>query len=201
MARKKAAASAKSSPAKAAKADTVFCLKITLDWLKPDVWRRVEVPDCTLWELHAVIQLCMPWTDSHMWSFEVGRDEQYSLQADRELGFRPADRVKLSQLAARDVKKIRYTYDFGDSWDHIIVFEKPVARDPKAKYPRCVAGARACPPDDCGGPPGYEQLLEVLADPKHRDHEDMIEWAGGPIDPEAFDLGETNKSLQRLKLK
>ena len=201
--RSKAKPKAAAAPAKP---DTVFRLKIVLKWIKPDIWRRVEVPDCTLEDLHWVIQLCMPWTNSHLWEFTVGK-ERYGMDVDDapfamdDDDSEPAHKVQLSKLAADGVKKFTYMYDFGDSWDHIITLEKPVPRDPKAKYPRCVAGARACPPDDCGGAPGYEQLLEVLADKKHPDHEDMMEWAGGPIDPEAFDLDAANKQLQRLKLK
>jgi hypothetical protein len=196
----------KAAPAKPAKGDTVFTLKIVLKWLKPEIWRRVELPDCTLEDLHWVIQLCMPWTNSHLWEFTVGNqrfgmdmeDAPFAMEEDDS---EPAYEVQLSKLVAAGVKKFNYQYDFGDSWDHIITFEKPATRDPKAKYPRCVAGARACPPDDCGGAPGYEQLLEILADKKHPDHEHMMEWAGGPIDPEAFDLDAINKALQQLKLK
>ena len=195
---------AKKKPA-TPKTATVHRLKITLDWLKPAIWRRVELPDCTLWDLHAVIQLCMPWTNSHLWEFEISRTERYGDDMDEMFGVEtdaePADSVKLSDLVTRGIKKFRYMYDFGDSWLHIIQFEKPVARDPKAKYPRCVAGERACPPDDCGGAPGYEYLLEILADPKHPEHEDRLEWTGGPIDPEAFDIDAINKYLQKLKLK
>jgi len=204
----KPAAKPKAAPAKGEKADAVFKLKISLKWLKPEIWRRVEVPDCTLEDLHWVIQLCMPWTNSHLWEFTVGTkrygmdmDDAPSAFALGDDGSEPAHGVKLSDLAAGGVKKFTYTYDFGDSWDHVVAFEKPVPRDPKAKYPRCVAGARACPPDDCGGAPGYEQLLEVLADKKHPDHKDMMEWVGRPIDPEAFDLDAANKRLQRLKLR
>jgi hypothetical protein len=185
-------------PGAPAAADTVYRLKISLHWLRPMIWRRVEVPDCTLRDLHRVIQACMPWTNSHMWSFEVSRDERYGDEDDEELDYRSADRVRLSDLAARGVKKFGYLYDFGDSWEHVIAFEKPVARDPEAAYPRCVAGARACPPDDCGGPPGYEHLLAVLADPNHPDHAHMLEWAGGPIDPEAFDQDAANRNLRQL---
>jgi hypothetical protein len=203
---KKPGAKPKPAPAKAATGDTVYTLKIVLKWLKPDIWRRVEVPDCTLEDLHWVIQLCMPWDNSHMWEFRVGR-ERYGMDMD-DAPFamddddgEPAHTVTLSKLVADGVKKFEYTYDFGDSWDHVITFEKPAARDPKATYPRCVAGQYACPPDDCGGAPGYGQLLEVLADKKHPDHEHMMEWAGGPIDPEAFDLDAINKNLRQLKLK
>jgi hypothetical protein len=136
-----------------------------------------------------------------MWSFEISRNERYGDQDDRELDYQSADRVRLSELAARGVKKFGYLYDFGDSWEHTITFEKPVAREPKVKYPRCVAGARACPPEDCGGAPGYYHCLDALADPKNPEHAWKIEWLGGSFDPEAFDLVATNKELRRVKLR
>ncbi|QJW96363.1 plasmid pRiA4b ORF-3 family protein [Frigoriglobus tundricola] len=179
----------------------MFRLKISLKYLTPMIWRRIETPDCTLWDLHGIIQLCMPWANYHMWDFAVTRAERYGPEDDPEMDYLDAGRVTLSQLAQRGVKKLAYTYDYGDSWDHVVAFEKPVARDPKAKYPRCVAGARACPPEDCGGFPGYENLLAVLADRKHPDHKDMKKWAGGLIDPEAFDTDAVNADLQKLKFK
>lgn len=197
MARKKPAGL---PPAATPKTDDVYRLKVALEYLKPQVWRRVEVPDCTLERLHEVIQRVMPWDSSHLWCFEVGRTRY----VDREfLDFpedRPASGATLGQLAAAGVKKFRYTYDFGDSWDHQVAIEKTVPREPKVKYPRCTAGARACPPDDCGGFPGYERLLDVLGNPKDPEHEDMLEWAGGPIDPEAFDPAAVNKDLAKLKM-
>lgn len=200
MARKKADLPAK-APKVAAKTDTVFRLKISLKHITPTIWRRIEVPDCTLWDLHAIIQLCMPWANYHMWDFAVTRDERYGPDDDAEMEYRDAGRVELSQLAKRGVKKIAYMYDYGDSWDHLVTFEKPVARDPIAKYPRCIAGARACPPEDCGGFPGYDYLLEILANPKHEDYAERVEWLGGVYDPEAFDIGATNVALQKLKIK
>jgi hypothetical protein len=202
MARKKAdpKPKAKSAPTPA-KSDTVFRLKIALKYLTPPIWRRIETPDCTLWDLHAIIQCSMPWYDYHMWDFTITRDERYGPEDDAEMDYSDAGRVKLSHLVARGVKKFTYMYDFGDSWDHLITFEKPVARDPKVKYPRCVAGERAGPPEDCGGFPGYEYLLEILADPKHPEYEERLEWLGEAIDPEAFDLAAINSNLQKLKLK
>ena len=184
-----------------APATTVFRLKISLKFITPMIWRRVETPDCTLWDLHAIIQLCMPWYDSHMWDFAVTREERYGPDDDVEMGYRDAARVKLSELVKRGVKKLTYVYDYGDSWEHVVTFEKPVPRDPKAKYPRCIAGARAGPPEDCGGVPGYEELLEILANPKHEEYAERLEWLGGGYDPEAFDIDTVNADLQKLKIK
>jgi hypothetical protein len=176
-------------------------LKIALKYITPMIWRRVETPDCTLWDLHAIIQLCMPWYDYHMWDFAVTRTERYGPEDDEEMDYRDADRVKLSQFARRGVKKLTYVYDYGDGWEHVVTFEKPVPRDPKAKYPRCVAGARAGPPEDCGGAPGYDYLLEILANPKHEEYEERLEWLGGGFDPEEFDIDAVNADLRKLKIK
>ncbi|MBI3554008.1 MAG: plasmid pRiA4b ORF-3 family protein [Elusimicrobia bacterium] len=94
----------------------------------------------------------------------------------------------------------RYEYDFGDGWTHTILVEKTLPPDDPKKYPLCLEGARACPPEDCGGVPGYEETLEIIADPKHPEHEERLEWLGEPYDPEAFDLATLNKKLARLKL-
>jgi hypothetical protein len=206
MARKRTPGpAAKPRAAKPVTGDTVFSLKITLNWVSPAVWRQIELPDCTLEDLHLVIQVCMPWGNSHLWEFSVG-EQRFGMGMEDEFGDmygddenEPAFSVRLTDLVKTKVKTFRYTYDFGDSWEHTIALEK-TAREPKAKYPRCVAGERACPPDDCGGAPGYENLLEILANRKHPEHKEMLQWAGGQIDPEAFDLNAINKALARVKL-
>jgi hypothetical protein len=193
MARAKAAAPP-------ANAGTVFRLKIALTDIAPMIWRRVETPDCTLWDLHQIIQAAMPWADSHMWDFAVTRAERYGPEDDEEMDYRDAAGVTLSSLKERGVKKLSYTYDYGDSWDHAVTFEKPVARDPGAKYPRCVAGARAAPPEDCGGAPGYLNLVALMADPKDPEYAERVEWLGGAYDPEAFDLAAISSRLQKLDI-
>jgi hypothetical protein len=178
----------------------VYRLKVSLDYIRPMIWRRVEVPDCTLEVLHEVIQRCMPWNSSHLWCFEVGRTRYLDPEFLDFPEDRPANGVRLGGLAAAGVKKLKYTYDFGDTWDHQVTVEKTVPREPGVKYPRCTAGARNCPPDDCGGFPGYERMLYILGHPGHEEHEDMLEWVGGSFDPEAFDLDAINKDLAKLKV-
>jgi hypothetical protein len=187
-------------PAPAFPNDTVYRLKIALEGIVSQIWRRVEVPDCGLEILHEVIQICMPWDSHHLWCFHVGKTRYIDPEFIDFPEDKPADKTRLSDLVAAGVKEFRYEYDFGDSWYHRITVEKTLPRDPKVKYPRCTAGARACPPEDCGGPPGYERLLYILAHPKHEEHQDMMEWAGGPIDPHAFDPGDANPELGKLKL-
>src|SRR5262249_4936275 len=105
---------------------------------------------------------------------------------------------RVGQIANMGYKKFRYTYDFGDNWRHTIQVEKVLAPAAGERYPKCVKGKRACPPEDCGGVWGYAELLEALADPKHKRHEELKEWVGGEFDPEAFDIEAVNDELQAL---
>jgi hypothetical protein len=93
---------------------------------------------------------------------------------------------------------MNYVYDFGDGWTHRLTVEKVLAAEPGVGYPRCVSGRRACPPEDVGGPWGYDGFLEAMADPTHPEHEQYREWVGGPFDPAAFDLDEVNEELAVL---
>jgi Plasmid pRiA4b ORF-3-like protein len=124
-------------------------------------------------------------------------------RADRELGHRSEAPVTLEQVAAQAKDKISYTYDFGDDWVHEIVVEKVLGRDPALTYPRCTGGRQAAPPDDCGGIWGYEELVEILADPRHPEHEERLEWLGlddaGQFDPAAFNVDEVNQALTKRR--
>lgn|GEM_PF-412835 len=176
--------------------DRVYQLKITLQDVRPPVWRRVRVPaDTTLTGLHRVIQAAMGWEDRHLWKFEIGGAE-YGENLDGGWGepIRSAGRARLDGVAdAGDV--LRYEYDFGDSWEHRVRVEKVLPAGDGSGDPECVAAERACPPEDSGGPWGYDHLLEVLADPSHPEHDDMRAWVGGKFDPEAVDLREIDRRL------
>jgi len=176
----------------------VYSLRITLNGTKPPIWRRVEVPDCTLTQLHEVIQNAMGWEFSHLWMFTIAGDH-YSEPMENIYGAESEDldagKHRLCQFADSGKKKFAYQYDFGDSWDHTIVIEKSLEPGPKVKYPQCTAGAGACPPEDCGGVWGYYNLLEALANPKHPEHDELKEWVGGAIDPQKFDLDQINRRL------
>jgi hypothetical protein len=187
------------APSKSTKKQaTVYQLKITLADIKPPVWRRIEVKDCTLTILHEIVQTVMGWDGYHLWAFEIG-GEQYGEDPEGEMEMTIARKVKLSQIVQAGLKKFRYTYDFGDNWDHVIQVEKVLEADPKVKYPRCVKGSRACPPEDCGGAWGYGDFLEAVQNPKHKSHEEMLEWVGGEFDPEAFDIEAVNKELASVR--
>lgn len=179
----------------------VYQLKVTLRGTDPPIWRQLLVPaDVTLAYLHSVLQLAMGWDDDHMHEFSVGR-QRFGVTDVFADGPEVIDErtVPLSSVLARPRSKVLYIYDFGDDWHHDIVLEKVVAREPGRDYPTCVAGERRGPPEDCGGVPGYYDLLAVIGHPEHEDHEERLEWLGDGFDPEAFSVDEVNQRLARLQ--
>jgi len=174
-----------------------FQIKITLKGIKPPIWRRVLVaPEISLDKLHDVLQIVMGWTNSHMHQFE-SREGYFSHPSFEMEETHSSLKATLASVLRRAKSTIRYEYDFGDSWDHQILLEKVVELDSGA-VAVCLGGKRACPPEDCGGVWGYENLLKIMKDPKHPEHEEMSEWAGKDFDPEAFDLEEINAQLAKL---
>ena len=178
----------------------IYQIKVTLLWTKLPIWRRLLVPSSlTLAQLHDVLQTAMGWEDCHMHEFTAGKrrfggpELSEGFMGDPEVESERATR--LSAVLARVGAKMIYTYDFGDGWEHSIVLEKRLPPEQDAVYPICLDGQRACPPDDCGGIPGFYHLLEILANPKHKEHNGMLEWVGGAFDPEAFSVDKINKSL------
>jgi hypothetical protein len=180
------------------KSGPIYQLKITLANVKPPVWRRVEVTDCTLSGLNQIIQIVMGWGDAHLWAFDVG-GRQYGEDETGEMEMESSSTLRLSNVVQAGIKKFQYTYDFGDNWDHVILIEKVLEPDPQVKYPRCVKGSRACPPEDCGGPWGYGDFLDAIQNPRHESHREMLEWVGDGFDPEAFDLVAVNTGLNSLR--
>ena len=185
--------------AKAKEPGVVYQLKITLRDIKPPVWRRVQVKDCTLGKLHDTIQSVMGWTNSHLHAFEIGGEQYGEPDPSGMLETKDERKMKLSQVVAQGHKKFSYTYDFGDNWDHLIQVEKVLDAEPGARYPRCLAGERACPPEDCGGSWGYPDFVEAIQNPKHPEHKDLKEWVGGEFDPEAFDTEAVNEELRAIR--
>lgn len=177
----------------------ILRIKATIEGVRPPVWRRLEVPaDLNLYSLHWCLQIAFGWTNSHLHSFEVGGLSFAPKDTEGEGEYLDSRLQPLWPLEGR-VKKFDYTYDFGDNWRHKIEIEEWTYAREGVKYPRCTAGARACPPEDCGGEGGYEELLKALSDLKHENHEDMKEWVGPYFDPEAFDLDAVNKELRKIK--
>lgn len=180
--------------------DAVYQLKIVLHGSKPAIWRRILVRGGTSLELlHVILQEAMGWQDCHLYFFEADK-VQYN-PPEMEDGFEDAESVLnyiLAAVAPEPKAKIKYEYDMGDGWMHAITVEKILPADAKLKLPYCVAGERACPPEDCGGLWGYYAMLDILGDPKHPDYAEMKERICDDFDPDAFDLEAVNKRLKRL---
>lgn len=188
------------APRKSATAQTVYQLKITLEDAKPPIWRRVQVRDtATLQQLHQIIQLAMGWTDSHLHQFMIQGVEYGQPLPEYDFNVRNERTVKLNQLVTGEKFKFRYTYDMGDCWDHQILVEKILPPEADRRYPICLTGKRACPPEDCGGVWGYAEFVAAIQDSAHPDHEQMLEWIGGHFDPNEFDLDEVNEQLSVIK--
>ena len=177
----------------------VHQLKVTLKGSSPPIWRRILVPgDISLAKLHRILQITMGWWNCHLHVFEIHGREYGQPDRNLELEFENEQRVKLGEIVSEKDRFV-YQYDFGDDWRHQIVVEKIVPREEGKRYPACVAGARACPPEDCGGIWGYANFLATIKDPKHKEHESMLEWIGGSFDSEAFNLEQVNQQLRGLK--
>lgn len=179
----------------------IYQLKITLRDASPPIWRRVLVPGkFNLYKVHKVIQLAMGWTDSHLHHFIID-NEFYSLPDEELDEWEPIDerKFKLEQIAPELNYKFIYEYDFGDSWLHEILVEKILSPVPGEKYPQCIKGKRACPPEDVGGVWGYDTFLQALQDEDHEEHDSYLEWVGGEFDPEALNLIGINQALGRVK--
>ncbi len=178
----------------------VFQLRIQLENLTPTVWRRLLVPGgVRLAKLHEIFQAAMGWTNSHLHSFTIGEDlygmhiEDYP---DDEL-----DETEFTVFVALrgGVRRFRYEYDFGDSWEHEVTVEATTWSPLALKHAVCLDGQNACPPEDVGGVGGYAQFLEALADPLHEEHDSYLVWVGYKFDPEAFELAAANAALQRQR--
>jgi len=175
---------------------TVYQLSVTLLNIQPSIWRRLLVPaDMPLKRLHDALQIAMGWQDCHLFQFAVG-DVRYGIAGARiDPEMKKETGVKLKTLLPKPGAKLIYEYDFGDARQHEIVLEEILPWPEHHLLPRCVAGERACPPENSGGYPGYEHLLAVLKDSLHPDHSGMREWVGEDFDPETFDLSAVNFRL------
>jgi len=181
--------------------DAVYILRITLEAVEPPVWRRVQVPgSITLERLDMVIQKAMGWRNVHLHEFVVG-GTRYGQPEPDEPHYKVEPEWKLTLRGAAPTKgaRFRYVYDLGDGWGHEVLVEAIQALAAPLKHPVCLAGERACPPEGCGGTPGYANLLDVLRDRTHPEHRDMLAWAGRGFNPERFDLAAVNRKLKLLK--
>ncbi len=166
---------------------------------KPPVWRRVQLrADTRLDQLHEILQAALGWENYHLHAFSFGEEEFGPRDPELGLDFSDERRVTLGELTDLGAR-FRYTYDFGDNWEHEILVEDLLDPDPETHYPILVAAKGACPPEDCGGTWGYADLKEILADPGHDEHQERLEWLGlenaSEFDPNAVTLEQLEEEL------
>jgi hypothetical protein len=176
----------------------VLQLKITLKHTRPPIWRRLLVSeDLTLAELHLILQAAMGWQNTHVHAFTIHGQRFGTPDPDDFVPVVDERKHRIGPLVRKGAR-FEYEYDFGDEWEHTILVEDVRAPATTETLPSCVAGRRACPPEDCGGPPGFADLLEALDAPKTRRHRDLLAWIGGHFDASRFELAEVNEALAAL---
>jgi hypothetical protein len=180
----------------------IYQIKVTLRGSQPTIWRRVQVKsDISLAMLHRTLQCVMGWEDAHLHQFII-QGQRYGVPDKDHLDSRETKderKCELHEIVAATNGQFVYHYDFGDDWHHTLEIEKTLPPEEHVRYPICLAGACACPPEDVGGISGYENFLEALGDPKHPEHDELLEWIGGSFDPEAFDLDGVNRLLRAMR--
>jgi hypothetical protein len=174
----------------------IYQFKVSLNSINPVIWRRIQVPEnYSFWDLHVAIQDAMGWFDCHLHEFNMpnpvtGQPERIGIFNEEwdfdDIKVIPGWELSISDYFSGDTKLALYTYDFGDNWEHQVCLEKILPREANVKYPCCIDGARACPPEDCGSIPGYEHLLKIMKDPQNEEYDEMVEWLGRVYDPEKF---------------
>jgi hypothetical protein len=180
----------------------IYQTKVILRGSHPRIWRLIQVKsDIHLASLHRILQVAMGWYDSHLHRFLI-RGERYGIPDRDDIG--PKRVVDERTCKLKDLKpgknfRFTYFYDFGDGWEHELLVEEILSPEPGVRYPVCLEGECACPPEDVGGILGYENFLEAMRNPQHPEHEKYSEWIGGSFDPEAFEISEVNRKLQRIK--
>jgi hypothetical protein len=177
---------------------TVHTLKVTLREVQPAVWRRVSVPSETrLDELGAIVEAAMGWEGIHLHQFEVDGITYGDLDDDDfDDEMKDEREATVAEVLPAVGSRLRFDYDFGDGWEHDVVVEGIYPRNANVRYPTVLAGERACPPEDCGGPRGYASLLDALADPANAEHDEALEWLDDDFDPAAFDLNEADAAVR-----
>ena len=181
----------------------LYQFKITLSGLRPPIWRRIQVKNCTLDKLHEHIQTAMGWTNSHLHHFQIDGtrfgDPMLMEEDFDEMSYQDSTITKIREVLPRGGTRFlfEYEYDFGDSWSHEVLFEGCPRAEPGCRYPICVEGERACPPEDIGGTFGYRDFVEGLENVEHEDHEGSLKWIGERFDPEEFDPMKATRRMRR----
>lgn len=177
-------------------AKKTYQIQVVLKGSKPKIWRRLLIDsNILLVDLHRIIQTTMGWTNSHLHIFSDGIVE-YSPKEFEVENAKDSRIVRLDKILKEEKSKINYVYDFGDNWEHDLILEKILPPDNQSQIPKCIAGKRKCPPEDCGGIWGYSDMLEILKQPDHEEYESYIEWLGYIFDPAYFDKDEINERLR-----
>lgn len=163
----------------------IYQFKITLDGTKPKIWRQIQIPEnYSFLDFHIAIQEAMGWEDCHLHKFEMVNPLKGTMERISES---KEDKTIISKYFSLSNKKASYEYDFGDSWEHSILLEKILPAEKGSEYPRCIAGERACPPEDCGGVWRYEEIVEIIKDPDDPEYQEMLDWIDEDFKPEFFD--------------
>jgi hypothetical protein len=180
--------------------ERLYLLKIRLLEIEPEIWRSFTVPaNITLDRLHDVIQIVMDWADSHLHEFVIGKKRYTEYPESKEDGA-ACGKYRLSNLIKQKGRTFSYRYDFGDCWDHeVVVEENNYFNQQQSSAIECLDGARACPPEDVGGVPGYYEFCEAIKDVGHDEHDSYLEWCGGEYDCEKFDTDEINVELLKYQ--
>jgi Plasmid pRiA4b ORF-3-like protein len=178
--------------------DTIATLRIEIKYIEPLIWRRVAVrTSMNLKGLHTVIQATVGWLDCHLWEFVIDERKYGILDPDRP-HVKNAATTQLAAILASGITEFGYVYDFGDNWEHRIAVEEVGTAEAGAKYPRFLGGERRCPPEDCGGPPGYFDFIEIIARKHSKKAKEALDWYGGSYDPDDIDAEQINITLGRI---
>ncbi len=178
---------------------TVHELQVTLLDVTPLVWRRIRVPSAlALSTVHAIVQLAMGWEDKHLHEWRAG-DVTYGLSDEDSWGEELADEsgAILGEVAPLEAA-LHYDYDLSEGWEHLVEVVAVEAWNADVPPVALLDGARACPPEDCGGPEGYEHLIDALTDPDDAEHDEVVLWLGDHFDPAELDLALVNRRLAEL---
>jgi hypothetical protein len=173
----------------------IIQMKISLNDIQPEIWRRFIVPSSiSLDDLHDIIQFVMGWTNTHLYGFYIKGTEFSPVDIDDEFESEAEDTKGkvLNKLNLKEKDTIQYIYDYGDNWEHTIKIEKISKERNEIKAPWCIEGARNCPPEDCGSIPGYEDIVTAMKNPESESAKEIVEWLGEPYNPEKFNLDEIN---------
>jgi hypothetical protein len=190
------------SPTPTRSSKEIYQFKITLEGSNPPIWRRIQIADCSLDKFHVHIQTAMGWTNSHLNQFRIEginyADPLLIEETFEELEYEDSTTTLLSEIIPEDGHRFRfeYEYDFGDCWTHEVLFEGEIRSEPGQKYPLCLKGERACPPEDMGGVCGYVDFLKAIANSGDAPLDEFLSWAGGKFDPEAF---QPTAATRRMK--